>query len=154
MKRVIMNIILILSALALFSCNAGREGGRMGGKDDSTNGENMTAGNGAAGAESESPNPTPIIDSHDGQTEPDIRVKMTAVVDEVGDRLEVTVTESEYTFGIFWVITPDSAVYLDADGNSISRADIKAGDTVEIWYSGQVMLSYPPQIVAHKIILK
>ena len=36
----------------------------------------------------------------------------------------------------------------------VARADnIKIGDTVEISYSGQTMLSYPPQVVAYSIKL-
>lgn len=77
-------------------------------------------------------------------------VAMTARVTGIGDRLEVEVIESPYTFGIHWVITDSAAVY-GKDGGKISISDIIVGDTVEILYSGQVMLSYPPQIVAAKI---
>ena len=83
----------------------------------------------------------------------DIRVRMLATVNGIGDRLEVTVVESDYTFGTFIIITPDETVYLNESGEAISRDDIRVGDTLEIWYSGQVMLSYPPQTVAHKIVL-
>ena len=84
---------------------------------------------------------------------PGDKVTMTATVTALGDRLEVEVTESEYTFGVHWVIT-DSAVFYDKSGNEISKSGIKVGDSVKIYYSGQVMLSYPPQIVAAKIILQ
>lgn len=67
------------------------------------------------------------------------------------DRIEVEVIESDYAFGIYWVLTGENTVFLDEGGNSITRSDIKAGDTVKITYGGQVMMSYPPQIVAHKI---
>lgn len=77
-------------------------------------------------------------------------VAMTATVTALGERLEVEVTESEYTFGTFWVITTDTLFY-DKEGNQITKDDIKVGDSVKILYSGQVMLSYPPQIVAAKI---
>lgn len=83
---------------------------------------------------------------------PDIKVKMTAGVLSVCDRLCVEVLESEYTSGVHVVITPADTVYLDGHGNEISRDEIKVGDLVEIFYNGQVMLSYPPQIVARKII--
>ncbi len=79
------------------------------------------------------------------------RVKMTAVIDNIGEYIEVTVIESEYTFGPHWVITADATVYFDKDGSSLSRSDLRVGDRVEILYSGQVMLSYPPKIVAAKI---
>lgn len=77
-------------------------------------------------------------------------VAMKARVNALGDRLEVEVIESPYTFGVHWVITDSAKVY-DASGNEISISDIAVGDTLEILYSGQVMLSYPPQIVAAKI---
>ncbi|MBO5907448.1 MAG: hypothetical protein J6Q85_04810 [Clostridia bacterium] len=82
---------------------------------------------------------------------PEGRVKMTARIDNISEYIEVTVLESEYTFGPHWVITAENTRYFDSDGGQISRADLAAGDTVEILYSGQVMLSYPPKIVAAKI---
>ena len=83
----------------------------------------------------------------------DESVKMTARVTAIGDRIEVEVLESEYTSGPHWVITDSSTVY-ERDGRKIARADISVGDTVEIYYNGQVMLSFPPQIVAHRIVVK
>lgn len=78
--------------------------------------------------------------------------KMIATVESVGAKIEVNVTEAEYAFGIYWVITTDTTEFLDENGGQITRADIKVGDTVEIRYNGQVMMSYPPQIVALRII--
>ncbi len=84
------------------------------------------------------------------------KVKMTAEIKAVGETLEVEVIEGEYgASGIFWVIIADFTNFYDADGTALSRSDIKIGDRVEIRYGGQVMMSYPPQIVAHEIrILK
>jgi hypothetical protein len=79
------------------------------------------------------------------------RVSMHAIIRAIDERLEVEVTSSEYTSGIHWVITHDSTAYYAADGSAITRADLQVGDEVEILYNGQVMLSYPPQIVAHRI---
>jgi len=78
-------------------------------------------------------------------------VEMKARIDEIGEKITVTVTESEYAFGTYWVITPKETVYLNKDGEGISRSDIAVGDEVVIRYSGQVMMSYPPQIVAAKM---
>ena len=78
-------------------------------------------------------------------------VKMIASVDSVGEKIEVTVIESEYTFGVHWVITSDETEFFSKDGSKIKRADISVGDKVEIIYNGQVMMSYPPQIVARRI---
>lgn len=79
------------------------------------------------------------------------KVKMTAIIDNIGEHIEVTVLESEYTSGVHWVITAEQTQYLNSDGSRISRSELRVGDKVEILYSGQVMLSYPPQIVAAKI---
>ena len=87
-----------------------------------------------------------------GCSESEDVVKMTARVTAIGDKIEVEVIESEYTSGPYHVITSDDTVF-QKNGIKINRDGIKVGDTVEIYYSGQVMLSYPPQIVAHKIIV-
>ncbi len=82
------------------------------------------------------------------------RIKMKATVDEIGEKILVSVLESEYTSGPHLVITSDNTEYFDKSGKKIQRSDLALGDTVTVYYNGQVMLSYPPQIVAHKIILE
>ena len=82
----------------------------------------------------------------------DIRVKMTAEVLEVGEELLVEVIESEYTSGPHLVIIASETLIADGDGEKISPSDIKIGDRIEIFYNGQVMMSYPPRIVARKIV--
>ncbi|MBQ8528264.1 MAG: DUF3221 domain-containing protein [Clostridia bacterium] len=166
MRKFMYKMLLILTALTLASCNIGGAAAPDDGENQQARGD---GGSVIGGAPEEGGTIEGTGDNHGGAGTDDnhggagagewcedenSRVKMTAVVEGVGQKLEVTVTDSEYTFGIHWVITPDSTVYLDASGEPISRSDIKVGDTVEIWYSGQVMLSYPPQIVAHKIIAK
>ena len=64
--------------------------------------------------------------------------------------LEVEVVESDYAFGVYIVHT-SKATFIDSDGQTIEASDIKVGDSIEINYGGQVMMSYPPQIVAYKI---
>ena len=86
--------------------------------------------------------------------EPVEGVKMTAKVTEVSDRLSVDVIESEYAYGPYLVHIGDNAKIYGKGGNTISLSDVKVGDTVEITYSGQVMMSYPPQIVALRIVIK
>ena len=98
--------------------------------------------------------PTPSNGQNEGeemQNNINERVSMRAIIKAIDERLEVEVTSSEYTSGIHWVITHDSTAYYAADGSTITRADLKVGAEVEILYNGQVMLSYPPQIVAHRI---
>ena len=78
---------------------------------------------------------------------------MTATVRNVTDRIEVDVIESEYADGIYWVIVGSDTVIYDTDSKIKEMSDIKVGDTVRILYSGQVMMSYPPQIVALEICI-
>ena len=66
-------------------------------------------------------------------------------------RIEVDVIESDYASGIYWVLIGNGTKITDSHGKAICVTDIKVGDTVEITYSGQVMMSYPPQIAAIKI---
>ena len=80
--------------------------------------------------------------------------RLTATVTALGEKLEVNVTEGEYASGIYWVIISDETVIKDQDGVKRSRDDIAVGDTLGIVYNGQVMMSYPPQIVAREITIK
>lgn len=133
MRRFMINIILLLSALTLFSCHIGQGG------------DGSPEGNGGVGNSGSSQGRSDEIGSS---------VSMLARIDKIDDKLEVTVLESEYTFGVHWVITPDETVYFGIDGREISRDSLNVGDTVEILYSGQVMLSMPPQIVAARITVR
>ena len=78
---------------------------------------------------------------------------MTAAVRNVTDRIEVDVIESEYADGIYWVIVGNDTVIYDTNNNIKVMTDIKVGDTIKVMYSGQVMMSYPPQIVALEICI-
>lgn len=79
-------------------------------------------------------------------------VKMTGEILAIGEKIEVNVIEGEYgASGTYWLIVSGDTKYYDAAGNGISLADLSIGDRVEIVYGGQVMMSYPPQIVARKI---
>ena len=79
---------------------------------------------------------------------------MTARIEAMGEKIEVMVTESEYTWGTHLVITSFDTQYIGKSGDKITRDKLSVGQTVEIIYSGQVMLSYPPQIVAQRITVK
>lgn len=82
------------------------------------------------------------------------RFTLTGIVKAVSDRVEIEVVGSDYAFGIYWVLISDGTELIGADGGAISLSDIKEGDTVEVVYGGQVMMSYPPQIVAKRITVK
>ena len=151
MKPALLTLILLITALALISCGT-RESDISSGTDDGT----ITAtGQGSpAAADATGNSPVQLNDTDGGEQMPDSRAYMIARVDGLSDRLEVTVTESEYAYGVYWVIISDITTITDREGNHITPSDIRVGDTVEIYYSGQVMLSYPPQIVAHNIVLR
>lgn len=73
------------------------------------------------------------------------------VVKGYNTHLEIEVIESDYAFGIYWVIVPNSTPILDKNGDNIQLSSLKEGDIVKVTYNGQTMMSYPPQIVALKI---
>ena len=73
---------------------------------------------------------------------------MKAVVESIGEKIEVTVYEAEYAEGIYWIIYDDSTVFVNKSENKISISEINVGDKIEIFYNGQVMMSYPPQVYA------
>lgn len=76
------------------------------------------------------------------------------IVIAINDKLEIEVIESDYAFGIYHVIVPNNIPITSANGSAITLDDIKLGNTVLVKYSGQTMLSYPPQIVAYSINLQ
>ena len=84
-------------------------------------------------------------------TPTDDRFVMSATVTELGDKILVEVTESEYATGAYLVILSDTVSLTDKKGKEIERDDIAVGDTVKITYTGQVTMSIPPQIIALKI---
>ena len=66
----------------------------------------------------------------------------------------IEIIDSQVAFGTYHVITDKNTVYTGSDGKTISRDSIKEGDTIDVIFSGQVMLSLPPQIYAQKVVLK
>ncbi len=79
--------------------------------------------------------------------------EMEATVCELGEKLTVEVTKSEYTSGVHLIIPDKNVRVTDEEDNTLSLSDIRVHDKVRIIYNGQVMLSYPPQVVATAIIL-
>ena len=129
MKKIITAIILFAITFCLASCSVIENAF---GKQDDKDNKNNNANSDKPGSD----------------------FKMTAQITELGEKISIDVIESEYTSGIHWVITPNATEYYGSDGNKIERSQLKPGDTVEILYSGQVMMSYPPQIVAARITVK
>ena len=96
-----------------------------------------------------------VVACDEGETEnnetPPSEFEMTATVLELGEKILVEVTASEYAAGQYLVNVSDTALLLDGEGKKMERSDLAVGDTVKIWYTGQVTMSIPPQIIALKI---
>lgn len=80
--------------------------------------------------------------------------KMIAEVINLGEKIEVEVLESDVAYGNYLVIISNETDFKTIIGEKIEKQDLNVGDIIEIYYGGQVMMSYPPQIVAKKIVLK
>ena len=91
---------------------------------------------------------TDINNEEDGET---LEFIMKAELLSIGEKLEVNITEAEYASGIFHIIISDVTEIYDASGTKIERSDLSVGSILTISYSGQIMMSYPPQTVARKI---
>ena len=83
------------------------------------------------------------------EEEPRFEVKATVL--ELGDKFLIDVYEGEYASGEYLVIIPDGISIQGNNRENLTRGDIKVGDKLKIVYNGQVMMSYPAQIVAREI---
>ena len=92
------------------------------------------------------------VDKNPREEEKSDNFVMKATVTNVNDKIEINVYEAEYAEGIYWLVTDDKTQVVDASGSLISLSDIKSGDNITVEYSGQVMMSYPPQVYAIKIV--
>ena len=54
------------------------------------------------------------------------------------DRIEAEVIESDYAYGIYWVLISDATEIKDASGNKISKNDIKVGDILEAYIMEEI----------------
>ena len=79
------------------------------------------------------------------------RFILRGVVLSTEERLMIEVIESEYAFGEYVVLLNGDTQFADREGKPSSPAALAAGQTVEVVYGGQVMMSYPPQIVARAV---
>ncbi len=67
--------------------------------------------------------------------------------------LEMEIVDSEIAFGVYRVLIGDETEFYDVKGEKIDRNTLKEGDIIEVVFSGQVMMSYPPQIAAKRVYL-
>lgn len=156
MKKSLFIILVLCALILLFSCNS----------KNPTNDDAGSAADNDIMVESDSSVPgknskTESSDvSNDISKEPDYDkgvdnmndFVLKGVVKGYNTHLEIEVIESDYAFGIYWVIVPNSTPILDKNGSNIELSSLKEGDIVEITYNGQTMMSYPPQIVSLKIV--
>ena len=150
MRKLSIILVILIAAMLLFSC---REEDSASKEDDKDEVEESDKG--ADGTHGGFNGEDDIIDygakSMDGRDSFTMTAKVTDVTDDV---IEVEIISAPYeNTGTFWVRTSPETKFYSKDGE-ISRSDIKVGDTVKIIYSGQVMLSYPPQIVAHSVTVE
>ena len=136
MKRILAIVILVMM---LFSIGCSPvDNGDVGGND---NNENSTNQNGNRNVEEK---------NADGE----FVYKGKIISNQTSDRIEIEIMDSQIAFGTYHVLVDKATVYLDSNGNTITRDDLKTDDIIEVVFSGQVMLSLPPQIYGQKIILK
>ncbi len=82
-----------------------------------------------------------------------VKVEMVAQILEINDTILVEIKKSDYLMGKCIIILHEDILYLSSNGSKISKSHLKVGDIIKISYGGQVMLSYPPQVVAYKIAI-
>ncbi len=131
MSKKILAIALAIMMLFLVGCGSDDSGGSENGGDMNNSGDGS------------------------GSTTRGDEFVLKAVVKAVTNgTVEAEVIESDYAFGIYWVRTGENTQFSYSDGSAATIDDIAAGDTVQISYNGQVMMSYPPQIVALSIVIR
>lgn len=76
-------------------------------------------------------------------------------VTKLGDNreLEMEIVDSTIAFGTYRVLIGDTTTFYGVNGEEITREDIKLDDVIEVVFSGQVMMSYPPQIAAKRVYI-
>lgn len=77
---------------------------------------------------------------------PEANFSFTAVITSIGEEIEVNITESEYLEGVCILLIDKAVIYKNDE--KILKKDLQIGDKIEIHYTGQVMLSYPPKVNA------
>lgn len=165
MKKFLLLLLILCLVASLFSCAVQNEnnGSTNTATDTSANASTDTGTNTSTDTSIQASAPSTDTDLSDSSknakndTQGEEKMNnfvLKGIVKGRGTHLEIEVIESDYAFGIYWVIVPNSISILDASGNEISLDSIKNGDIVNITYNGQTMLSYPPQIVALAISIE
>ena len=76
-------------------------------------------------------------------------------VTKLGDKreMEMEIVDSTIAFGPYRVLIGDSTTFYGVNGEEIDRETIELDDIIEVVFSGQVMMSYPPQIAAKRVYI-
>lgn len=76
-------------------------------------------------------------------------------VTNLGDKtaLEMEIVDSTIAFGTYRVLIGNSTTFHGVNGEEITREDIQLDNVIEVVFSGQVMMSYPPQIAAKRVYI-
>ena len=76
-------------------------------------------------------------------------------VTKLGDNreMEMEIVDSTIAFGPYRVLIGDSTTFYGVNGEEIDRETIELDDIIEVVFSGQVMMSYPPQIAAKRVYI-
>ena len=97
--------------------------------------------------------PTEGGSGNDSETPTD-PATISGTVTAVNSRIEMLADETEIASGPYSVIITDTTDFYFANGDKAAIDNVNIGQKVEITFNGQVMLSYPAQIVAHKVVIK
>ena len=162
MKKLLFLLLIVCLALMLFSCAKQNDFSSTDTQNGTCADTSVSSDTGSSNTNTDTSTEADVNDSsitpksNDGK-EGEQSMEgfvLKGIVIAINDKLEIEVIESDYAFGVYHVIVPNNIPITDANGNAITLADLVADDVVLISYNGQTMLSYPPQIVAHKIILQ
>ena len=141
MSKRFLALAVLFMMLFTVGCNGGNNNANDGNSDEN-NGANTENGSDTGNG----------VEERNADGEFFYRGIVTAVDNKYYIAMEIV--DSNVAFGVYHVLVGDQTVFINSDGATISRDQIKVGDTIEVVFSGQVMLSMPPQIAAQKIILK
>lgn len=157
MKNLLISIIVILSIFMLFSCNSenAEDTDNLPNDLENINTDTETIIETEKNAKAIDKDAIAISEDMDeNSNEATSKYVLKAIVKAVtNEHIEAEVIESNYAFGIYWILTPNETNYYNENGSEIGKGNIKVGDTIEITYAGQTMLSYPPQVVAYTVRL-